>query len=52
VAVTQELTNLWQWRAGAEQFRCYSVAQAMCTDVSELRATSGRDNNFAHTGAA
>jgi hypothetical protein len=52
MAVAQELTDLWQWRAGAKQFRGYSVAQTMCTDVAEARATSGRGNDFAHPNAA
>jgi hypothetical protein len=52
VAVTQKLTDLWQRRAGAEQFSCHSVAQAMCTDVPKPCATSSRNNDFAHPSAA
>jgi len=48
MAVTQQLTNLRQWRAGAKQLGSHRVAQPMCPDLSKTCATGGCGNNFAH----
>jgi hypothetical protein len=49
MTVTQQLANLRQWRASPKQLSSHRVAELMCTDFAETCATSGCENNFAHS---